>query len=55
MGAMMRASWDGDVPMIVSDGHVYLPTQWLAGEYPRDRDLYLAIERRVKRELEKHP
>lgn len=30
--AALCAAWDGDVPSVIDDGHVYLPADWLARE-----------------------
>lgn len=30
--AAMSAAWDGDVPALIDNGHVYLPADWLAAE-----------------------
>ena len=30
--ATMAAAWDGDVPCLTDNGHVYLPADWLARE-----------------------
>jgi hypothetical protein len=46
--AFLCAAWDGDVPSILEDGHVYLPVQWLAAYSSNDADLYMLIERKTK-------
>jgi hypothetical protein len=39
-----------DVPAVVDKRHVYLPTTWLAKEYPDMAEVFRSIERRVTRE-----
>ena len=41
------AGYDG-VPCVVDAKHVYLPTDWLAREYPAVRDICAVIEKRVR-------
>ena len=48
MKAMLCATWDGNTPMVESDGHIYLPTQWMASEYPDMADVFELIERKAK-------
>jgi hypothetical protein len=42
--ALFKAACDGDVVGIEVDGHIFLPTRWLAREYPGDADIYALIE-----------
>jgi hypothetical protein len=42
----LSASFDG-IPLVSDEGHVYLPTKWLAQEYPEIADLCQKIEKRV--------
>lgn len=46
--AIHAAAWDGDVPMVIDDGHAYLPTRWLAREFPHIADICDRIEARVR-------
>jgi hypothetical protein len=49
------AAWDGNVAMILSEGHVYLPVRWLAAYSREDADLCMLVERKVKATLAKQP
>ena len=46
---MLCASFDG-VPAVIDKRHVYLPTAWLATEYPDMADVFRRIEQRVTQE-----
>jgi hypothetical protein len=52
--AMMAAAWDGGIPLLERDGHVYLPADWMAQEYPREAENVQHIAERV-RQLAKEP
>jgi hypothetical protein len=45
--SFLVAAWDGDVPTVTDHGHYYLPTSWLAREYPDVADIGTLIEKRV--------
>lgn len=45
-GALVRAVGDGGVPLIMDRDHVYLPTGWLAAEYPEVASICHWIEGR---------
>lgn len=47
MSAFLKASWDG-VRAVIYRGHVFLPTTWLALEYPQVEMLCEKIESRVR-------
>jgi hypothetical protein len=44
---LLSATWDG-VTILMDCGHPYLPTGWLAGEYPEIADICTKIETRVR-------
>jgi hypothetical protein len=46
--AMVAAAWDGGVPLLQRDGHLYLPADWLAQEYPREAENVQHIAERVR-------
>ena len=46
--AMLCASWDGNVPVVMANKHIYLPVRWMAKECPDMADICELIERRVK-------
>lgn len=46
--AMMAAMWDGGVPLLQRDGHLYLPADWMAQEYPREAENVQHIADRVR-------
>ena len=45
--ALLSASWDG-ISMVSYLNHIFLPTSWLAKEYPMTQELCIKIERRLK-------
>jgi hypothetical protein len=54
-GAISDAGWDEDcavlidgVPLVPSEGHVFVPANWVAREYPDVADLALKIEHRIR-------
>jgi hypothetical protein len=46
--ALLAASWDDHVTLVESEGHIFLPVQWLAAYSPADAALFLLIERRTR-------
>jgi hypothetical protein len=46
---MLCAAFDG-ISAVINKRHIYLPTEWLAKEYPAMADVFSAIERRVRSE-----
>jgi len=46
---LLCAFYDG-ISAVVSKRHAYLPTTWLAKEYPDMAEVFHSIERRVTRE-----
>jgi hypothetical protein len=46
--AMMAATWDGGVPFLQRDGHLYLPADWMAQEYTREAENIQHIAERVR-------
>jgi hypothetical protein len=47
MRVLLCAAHDG-VSLILDDGHAYLPTDWLAREYPEVADVCARIESRLR-------
>jgi hypothetical protein len=47
MRVLLCAAFDG-VSLILDDGHAYLPTDWLAREYPEVADVCARIESRLR-------
>jgi hypothetical protein len=47
MFVVLKAGWAGGVPLVTDDGHAYLPTWWLAREYPDVADTCRAIEAKL--------
>jgi hypothetical protein len=45
--ASLCASFDG-TSAVIDAGHIYLPTRWIASEYPDMADLCLKIEGKVR-------
>ncbi len=52
--ALLAAGFDG-VDMLMDDNHLYLPTDWMAREYPNLADLCAKIERTVKKHFDRNP
>ena len=50
----LRAAHDG-VPIIVDEGHIYLPVAWLAKEFPEWAEVMEAIEKRVRETIAMDP
>jgi hypothetical protein len=46
---MLCAAFDG-ISAVINKRHFYLPTDWLAKEYPAMADVFNTIERRVRSE-----
>jgi hypothetical protein len=46
--AVLCATWDGTVPLVIDDDHAYLPAQWMAREYPEIADICHVIEEQTK-------
>jgi hypothetical protein len=46
--AMMAATWDGGVPLLQRDEHLYLPADWMAQEYPQEAENIQHIADRVR-------
>jgi hypothetical protein len=44
---MLCAAFDG-IPAVISKHHVYLPTTWLADNYPYMAEVFHRIEQRVR-------
>jgi hypothetical protein len=44
----LKAGWDGNIPAVVDQGHVYLPTWWIAREYPEVADICGMMESKIK-------
>jgi hypothetical protein len=44
---LLCAAYDG-VSAVINKRHVYLPTTWLANEYPDTADVFRRIEQRVR-------
>jgi hypothetical protein len=53
MAVLMAAGWDGNVPAVMDDGHVYLPAQWIAKEYPDTAEVCHLIESKCHAHLSK--
>lgn len=43
------AGYDGDVPVLSANHHLYIPTWWIAREYPELRERLEAIERNAQK------
>ena len=43
---LLMASWDG-ISSVFDDGHIYLPADWMALEWPDISDVCLQIKSRV--------
>lgn len=50
---VLTAGWDGNVPMVIDDGHAYLPARWIAREFPDVAEVCNLIERRCRDHLDK--
>jgi hypothetical protein len=46
--AVLKAAWDGDVPLVIDDGHAYLPTWWLAKVDAIAAEICTSIETRMR-------
>jgi hypothetical protein len=47
MDTLLSAAYDGTT-MVKSDGHIYVPADWLKREYPKTAELVAKIEHGVR-------
>lgn len=48
--AFMCLAFDGNIPMVSSNGHYYAPAEWLIGEYPKHKEAIEVMRDRVQQE-----
>lgn len=49
--AVLLCAMQDGVPLMSDKGHTYVPTSWIAQEYPSQLGTCLSIERRIRAEI----